>query len=72
MQGFQNGTKGIVIMQQDLQQDSPERQELKRLLVNDEEKTSELAQVLAFGDLHVDTATHKVTRAGRQIELTAT
>src|SRR5215468_11067833 len=59
-------------MQQDLQQDSQERQQLKRLLPKNEDQLTELAQVLTFGDLHMDTATRQVTRAGRLIELTAT
>jgi two-component system response regulator MprA len=62
-------------MQQDLHQDSQQSQqsqELKRLLLNNEDNTTELAQILTFGDLHLDTVTHAVTRAGRQIELTAT
>ena len=59
-------------MQQDLQQDSQERQQLKRLILKQEDTITESPQILAFGDLYVNTATHKVTRAGRQIELTAT
>lgn len=59
-------------MQQDLHQDSQESQQLKRLLLNNEDPTTELAQILVFGDLHVNTATREVKRAERLIELTAT
>ena len=59
-------------MQQDLQQDSQKRQPLRRLVSQHEDKPTEFAQVLTFGDLHMDTATRQVTRAGRLIELTAT
>ena len=59
-------------MQQDLQQDGQERQQLRRLVSKNEDKLTEFAQVLTFGDLHMDTATRQVTRAGRLIELTAT
>src|SRR5436853_6462786 len=65
-------TKGIVIMQQDLQQDSQESQQLKHLILRSEENTNNLPQILIFGDLHVNTVTHEVKRAGRQIELTTT
>jgi two-component system response regulator MprA len=40
--------------------------------LNNEANTTELAQILTFSDLHLDTVTRAVTRAGRQIELTAT
>src|SRR5579864_9054547 len=59
-------------MQQDLQQDSQERLGIGRLHARDEDTINELAQFLTFGDLYVDTATHKVTRGQRKIELTAT
>lgn len=59
-------------MQQDLQQDSQERQGIRILHGRDEDTLNELAQFLTSGDLYVDTATRKVTRRGRQIELTAT
>ena len=59
-------------MQQDLHQDSRERQQLERLILNNKDCIAELSQILTFGDLHVNTVTHNVTRAGRQIELTAT
>jgi two-component system response regulator MprA len=72
MQGLHERTKGIVIMQQDLHQDSQERQQLKRLLLSGGDDVIESPQILTFGGLYVNTATHEVTRAGRQIELTAT
>src|SRR5262249_2112249 len=56
----------------DLHQDSQESHQLKRLLSKNTDNVTELAQVLTFGDLYVNTATREVTRAGRQIELTAT
>lgn len=59
-------------MQQDLHKDSQESQQLKRFLLNNEDHNTDLAQVLNFGDLYLDTVTHEVTRAGHRIELTAT
>jgi len=59
-------------MQQDLQQDTQERQRLTHFLLNNEENITELPQTLTFGDLHLNTVTRKATRAGRHIELTAT
>lgn len=59
-------------MQQGIHQDGQEREQLKVFVVDGEDKSVESAQVLTFGDLHVNTTTRKVTRAGRQIELTAT
>ena len=58
-------------MQQDMQQDCQERAQFK-LSFGDEDGSVEAAQMLAFGDLSVDTVTHEVTRAGRHIELTST
>ena len=59
-------------MQQGIHQDGQEREQLKVFVVDGEDKSIEPARVLTFGDLQVNTTTHTVTRAGRQIELTAT
>jgi two-component system response regulator MprA len=59
-------------MQQDMQQDSHERPQLKLVFVENGDNVVDLPSVLAFGDLHMNTTKREVTRAGRQIELTTT
>ncbi len=59
-------------MQQDMQQDSQERQQLKRIFGENGDNVVELSQILTFGDLCINTTKREVTRAGRQIELTTT
>jgi len=59
-------------MHQGINQDSPESQPLKILVADDEDNIVESVQILTFGDLHVNTVTREVIRAGRRIELTAT
>ncbi|TMC14136.1 MAG: response regulator transcription factor [Chloroflexi bacterium] len=59
-------------MHQGVHQDIQDHQQLKPLFSENKDNTLELPQIITFGDLHLNTSTHEVTRAGRQIELTAT
>jgi two-component system, OmpR family, response regulator MprA len=59
-------------MQQDMQQDSQERPQLKLVFMENGDNVVESPSMLAFGDLHINTAKREVTRAGRQIDLTTT
>jgi two-component system response regulator MprA len=58
-------------MQQGIQQDIQEKQQLRSNLTSEDDNV-ETPRILKFGDLHMDTEIREVTRAGRQIELTAT
>jgi two-component system response regulator MprA len=59
-------------MQQDMHQDSQEKPQLRLFLMGNGDEVVEIPQALTFGDLHMNTTTREVTRAGRQIELTTT
>lgn len=48
------------------------RRQSRTKMAQDGTSNSEPGQVLTFGDLHMNTSTREVTRAGRLIELTAT
>jgi two-component system response regulator MprA len=58
-------------MQQRAHKDGQDKQQF-RLITGYTCNDAELPKFLTFGDLHMNTTTREVTRAGRQIELTTT